>query len=191
MKKSLLAMLLAVAMAAPAFAIMELDAKVGYIVEPTVVQTGANEYKCGYSQDPSYSIGVDLYVYLIDSIGIGGGLSYIFDSKFDGHLSEDAKLGSANAFVAIKPILAENGLVDKVYLLGQLGMGVTNYNGDKKDFSETGLYWGAGFGIEKWCIIVEVLYSVNYWDHSGSEWDSGWSFTNRRLAINAGLKFGL
>jgi hypothetical protein len=70
-------------------------------------------------------------------------------------------------------------------------MGLTNYNGDKKDFSEAGLYWGAGVGIEKWSIIVEVLYSVNYWDHSDSEWDSGWSFTNRRLAINAGLKFGL
>ena len=44
MKKSILAALLAAVMVAPAFAIMELDAKVGYIVEPTVVQTGANEY---------------------------------------------------------------------------------------------------------------------------------------------------
>lgn len=190
MKKYLLAVLLAVVMVAPAFAVVELDLKVGYIVEPTVVQTGSNEYKCGYSQDPSYSVGADLYVYLIDSIGIGGGLSYVFDSKFDGHLSEDAKLGSANAFVAIKPILAENGLVDKVYLLGQLGMGFTNYNDKNKDFSENGLYWGAGFGLEKWKLIVEVLYSVNYWKHDING-TGDVNYSNRRLAVNVGLKFGL
>ena len=189
MKKLLAAMFFAVVMAAPAFAVAELDLKVGYIVEPTVVQTSQSEYKVGYSQDPSYSIGADVYVYLLNNIGIGAGLNYIFDSKFDEHWKEDAKLGSMNAFVAVKPILAEDGLVDKVYLLGQFGMGITKYNDNNDDFSENGLYWGAGFGLEKWHIIVELLYSVNYWDHDTGGINS--SFSTRRLAVNVGLKFGL
>lgn len=189
MKKSILAMLLAVAVVTPAFALTELDLKVGYIVEPTVVQTSSNEYKVSYSQESAYSVGVDFYYYLINNLAIGLGANYVFNSKFDEHWQEDAKLGSTNGFVAIKPILAEKGLVDKVYLLGQLGMGVTKYDNDKKDFSENGLYWGAGFGLEKWNIIVELLYSVNYWKHDDEGKES--SFSNRRLSINAGLKFNL
>lgn len=197
MKKLFVAMLLAVAMVAPAFAIAELDIKAGYIVEPTVTETGPNEYKCTYSQDPSYSIGADLYLYLTDRLGIGVGASHIFDSDFDGKkwkgLVEDVKAGSTNIFAVVKPVLAENGFVDKVYLLGQLGMGITKFSSDIKDydFSENGLYWGAGLGIEKLNIIVEVLYSVNYWDHDeGSDWDKGWSYTTRRIAVNVGYKFG-
>lgn len=190
MKKLIVAMFLAVVMVAPVFALAELDLKVGYIVEPTVVQTAKEEYKVGYSQDPSYSVGVDFYIYLLNNIGIGAGLNYIFDSNFDEHWKEDAKLGSTNAFVAIKPILAEDGLVDKVYLLGQLGMGITKYNDNNDDFSENGLYWGAGFGLEKWNIIVELLYSVNYWEHNTKESDN-LAFSNRRLAMNVGFKFGL
>ena len=68
-------------------------------------------------------------------------------------------------------------------------MGITKYNDKNDDFSENGLYWGAGFGLEKWNIIVELLYSVNYWEHNTKENDS--SFSNRRLAMNVGLKFGL
>ncbi|MCR4662674.1 MAG: porin family protein [Endomicrobiaceae bacterium] len=190
MKKLLAAMFLAAVTAVPAFALAELDLKVGYIVEPTVVQTSQSEYKVGYSQDPSYSIGADCYLYLLNNIGIGAGLSYIFDSKFDGHLKEDAKLGSTNAFVALKPILAEDGLVDKVYLLGQLGVGFTKYNDNKEDFLENGLYWGVGFGLEKWNFIVELLYSVNYWKHNTEE-SGDLTFSNRRLAMNVGFKFGI
>ena len=189
MKKSILTVLLAAAFVTPVFATTELDLKVGYIVEPTVVQTSASEYKVSYSQESSYLVGIDFYYYLVNNLAIGLGANYIFNSEFDGHFQEDAKLGSANGFVAIKPILAEKGLVDKVYLLGQLGMGATNYDDDKNNFSETGLYWGAGFGLEKWNIIVEVLYSVNYWKHEDEGTEV--SFSNRRLSINAGLKFNL
>ena len=83
----------------------------------------------------------------------------------------------------------EDGLVDKIYLLGQLGIGLTNYNDKNDNFLENGLYWGAGFGLEKWNFIVELLYSVNYWEHD--EDSNSYSFTNRRLAINVGYKFGL
>ena len=191
MKKLLAAMFLAVAMVTPAFAIMEFDVKVGYIVEPSMVQTGDKEYKFAYSQDPSYSIGADVFLYLIPNIGIGAGANYIFESNFSkGDWSEDAKLGATNAFVAVKPILAEDGLVDRVYLLGQLGMGITKYTDDVNDFSKNGLYWGVGFGIEKSCIFVELLYSVNYWENDEDEWNNDNTFTNRRLAVNLGYKFG-
>ncbi|WP_372519695.1 outer membrane beta-barrel protein [Candidatus Ruminimicrobiellum ovillum] len=197
MKKILVAMFLAVAMVAPAFAVMELDIKAGYIIEPTVTETGPNEYKCTYSQDPSYSVGADLYFYVLDNLGIGVGGSYIFDTDFDGKkwkgIVEDVKSGSTNIYAAVKPILAENGMVDKVYLLGQIGMGITKFSSDYKDydFSENGLYWGAGLGIEKANIIVELLYSVNYWEHNDdSAWNEGWSYTTRRIAVNLGYRFG-
>lgn len=197
MKKILVAMFLAVAMVAPAFAVMELDIKAGYIIEPTVTETGPNEYKCTYSQDPSYSVGADLYFYVLDNLGIGVGGSYIFDTDFDGKkwkgIVEDVKSGSTNIYAAVKPILAENGMVDKVYLLGQIGMGITKFSSDYKDydFSENGLYWGAGLGIEKANIIVELLYSVNYWEHNDdSAWNEGWSYTTRRIAVNLGYRSG-
>lgn len=193
MKKLLAVMFLAAAMVSPAFAIMEFDVKVGYIVEPSMVQTGSEEYKLSYSQEPSYSIGADVYLYLLHNIGIGAGVNYILDSKFTkGDWQKDAKLGSTNAFVAVKPILAEDGLVDRVYLLGQLGMGITKYsdNVNDYDFSKNGLYWGVGFGIEKWSILVELLYSVNYWENGEDGWDDDYTYTNRRLAINLGYKFG-
>ena len=191
MKKLLVAMFFAVVMVSPAFAIMEFDVKVGYIVEPSMVQTGENEYKFVYSQDPSYSVGADVYLYLLHNVGIGAGVNYIFDSNFTkGDWGDEAKLGATNAFVAVKPILAEDGLVDRVYLLGQLGMGITKYSDQFSDFSKNGLYWGVGFGIEKWSILVELLYSVNYWENSEDGWDDDYAYTNRRLAINLGYKFG-
>ena len=191
MKKLLAAMFLAVAMVTPAFAIMEFDVKVGYIVEPSMVQTGENEYKFAYSQDPSYSVGADVYLYLLHNVGIGAGVNYIFDSNFTkGDWGDEAKLGATNAFVAVKPILAEDGLVDRVYLLGQLGMGITKYSDQISDFSKNGLYWGVGFGIEKWNFLVELLYSVNYWENGEDGWDDDYTYTNRRLAINLGYKFG-
>ena len=197
MKKFLVGMLLAVAMVTPVFAVMELDLKAGYIIEPTVTETGPNEYKCTYSQDPSYSINADLYFYVLDNLGIGIGGSYIFDSEFSGDnwdmLQEDVKSGSTNIFAAVKPILAENGMVDKVYLIGQIGMGIIKFSSDVDDynFSENGLYWGAGLGIEKSSIIVELLYSVNYWEHNDdSAWNEGWSYTTRRIAVNVGYRFG-
>ena len=196
MKKILVAMLLAVAMVAPAFAVAEFDIKAGYIVEPTVTETGPNEYKCTYSQDPSYSVGADLYIFLMEKIGIGVGINHIFDSDFSGNdwkgWAEDVKAGSTNIFAAVKPVLAENGLVDRVYLVGQLGMGITKFSSDVDDynFSENGLYWGAGLGIEKLNIIVELLYSVNYWEHNDDlAWNKGWSYTTRRIAVNVGYKF--
>ena len=81
MKKLLAVMFLAAAVVSPAFAIMEFDVKVGYIVEPSMVQTGENEYKFAYSQDPSYSVGADVYLYLLHNVGIGAGVNYIFDSN--------------------------------------------------------------------------------------------------------------
>ena len=91
-----------------------------------------------------------------------------------------------------KEVMDQNGMVDRVYLVGQLGMGITEFSSDVDDynFSENGLYWGAGLGIEKANIIVELLYSVNYWEHNDDlAWNKGWSYTTRRIAVNVGYKF--
>ena len=103
-------------------------------------------------------------------------------------------MGATNIYVAVKPVfeLQENKFIDKIYFLGQLGYGMTRYE-NKMNFSseknnENGLYWAIGAGVEKSNIIVELVYSVNYFEIKDY---SGYSYTSRRLAINAGYKFSI
>ena len=199
MKKGLLSLLLAVALVAPAFASekgdMEIVGKLGYIIEPFMVETNSyNGSKSVYNQEPAFSLGADFYYYVINNIGIGAGINYIFDSNFNDSWGNDTKLGATNIYLSVKPVLDvnENKIIDKVYFLGQLGLGITRYSDDwGYDFSQSGFYWGIGAGVEKCNVIVELLYSVNYWVHSDSSWDDQWTYTNRRLAINVGYKFNI
>ena len=193
MKKSLATLLLALAMVVPAFATdkgaMEADVKLGYIIEPYSRDGDDNTY----IQKPAFSVGADFYYYVINNLAAGLGVNYVFDSNFDDGWDEDMKLGATNIYLSVKPVLKveENKIIDKVYLLGQLGLGITRYSDNSYDFSENGFYWGIGAGVEKCNVIVEFLYSVNYWSHNESGWSESWSYSNRRLAINLGYRFSL
>ena len=133
MKKSILALLLAVALAAPVFAVdkgmMEADVKLGYIIEPLMAENGRG-YKDISQQESTFSLGADFYYYLLNNIGVGLGINYIFDSDFaDGTGYGGAKLGDTNIYLSVKPVLEveENKFIDKVYFLGHLGLGITRY----------------------------------------------------------------
>ena len=200
MKKSLLTLILTVAFMVPVFAVekgsMEIVPKVGYVVEPLMVFTGNSGKKVGYKQESTFSLGADFYYYVLNNLGAGVGVNYVFDSNcyFVSGWDKEDSLGATNIYVTVKPVfeLQENNFIDKIYFLGQLGYGMTRYENKlpygSKNFNENGLYWAIGAGIEKCNIIVEFMYSVDYWETKDGrtlEW------TSRRLAINAGYKFNI
>ncbi len=196
MKKGLLALLLAVTLVAPVFAVekgsMEIVPKVGYVIEPLIMEDYYGEYY-GCKQESTFSLGADFYYYVMNNLGAGVGVNYVFDSKFKESWDTQDSLGATNIYVAVKPVfeLQENKFIDKIYFLGQLGYGMTRYE-DKESFysekyNENGLYWAIGAGVEKCNIVVELVYSVNYFEIE--DWNE--SFTNRRTAINAGYKFSI
>ncbi len=198
MKKSLLTLLLAVAMAVPAFAVnkgsMEADVKLGYIIEPLLMETESDGYKCAYNAEPTFSLGADFYYYVANNLGLGVGVNHIFTSNMDDSWGDKSKVGATNIYLSVKPVfeLQENKFIDRVYFLGQLGYGIMD--SDKISYSnsskklDNGMYWGIGAGVEKCNIIVELMYSVNY-----SHFDcwGGENWTYRNIAINAGYKFNI
>ncbi len=196
MKKSLLTLILAIAFAAPVFAVekgsMEIVPKVGYVIEPLLMEDYYGDY-CGYKQESTFSLGADFYYYVMNNLGAGVGVNYVFDSKFNDGWNKRDSMGATNIYVAVKPVfeLQENKFIDKIYFLGQLGYGMTRYDNSgyygSKKYNENGLYWAIGAGVEKSNIIVELVYSVNYFKIG--DWNG--SYTNRRTAINAGYKFSI
>ena len=197
MKKGLLALLLAVTLVAPVFAVekgsMEIVPKVGYVIEPLLMEDYYGDY-CGYKQESTFSLGADFYYYVMNNLGAGVGVNYVFDSKFKEDWDKQDSLGATNIYVAVKPVfeLQENKFIDRIYFLGQLGYGIMNsdkisYNKPSEKL-DNGMYWGVGAGVEKCNIIVELMYSVNYsyFDYWGGE-----IWTYRNIAINVGYKFSL
>ena len=148
MKKGLLALLLTVAMVVPAFAVekgsMEIVPKVGYVIEPLIMEDYYGDYY-GCKQESTFSLGADFYYYVMNNLGAGVGVNYVFDSKFKESWDTQDSLGATNIYVAVKPVfeLQENKFIDKIYFLGQLGYGMTRYE-DKEFYSEkyneNGLY---------------------------------------------------
>ena len=197
MKKGLLAVLLAVALVAPAFAVekgsMEIVPKVGYIIEPLLVSTQPNpdSRACAYNAESTFSLGADFYYYVVNNLGLGIGVNHIFSSNMNNAWNDESKVGATNIYLSVKPVfeLQENKFIDKIYFLGQLGYGIMD--SDKLVYStsklDNGMYWAIGAGIEKCNIIVELMYSVNYsyFDY----WEEIWTYRN--IAINVGYKFSL
>ena len=196
MKKLLVSMLLAVVLVAPVFASekgdMEIVGKLGFIINSLMVETDdlgiSSSEKYDYNQDSSFSLGADFYYYVFNNIATGVGINYVFDSKVDIY---DTNVGATNIYLAVKPVLLENKFVDKAYLLGQIGLGITRFDNSWTSFSQSGLYWGIGVGAEMYNVIVEFSYSVDYWEHDEKDWSDDWSYTNRRFAINVGYKFSI
>ena len=198
MKKSLLTLLLAVAMAVPAFAVnkgsIEIVGKLGYIIEPLLMETESDGDKWGYNAESTFSLGADFYYYVVNNLGLGVGVNHIFASNMNDSWGDKSKVGATNIYLSVKPVfeLQENKFIDRIYFLGQLGYGIMD--SDKISYSnsskklDNGMYWGIGAGVEKCNIIVELMYSVNYshFDYWGGE-----IWTYRNIAINAGYKFNI
>ena len=194
MKKSILAVLLAVTLAAPVFASekkdMDLDLKFGYTLD-----TGVKLYL----SDKTYSgatnrgciLATDFYYYVASDLGLGLGVNYILDSRAD--YGRDDKYGFTNVYFAIKPKMdLDSDILDSFYFIGQIGYGF--FRLDCKDESspstENGLYWGLGVGLEIMDhFVLEVLHSFNYgYVKVGNDRkDMRYS----ELSVNVGYKFNL
>ena len=177
MKKSLLAVLLAVAMVVPAFAAkgdISVDAKVGLGVSNSFKLMGIDGESDaweGFKAKTPFSVGADFFYGISDIISVGLGANYIFDAETKmnvGHgMEEKFKSGTTNIYVAVKPeFKIESDIFSNIYLIGQIGLAMNRASIDVPEyFSETididnGLYLGAGFGTTiKDCVIVELLFS--------------------------------
>ena len=216
MKKSLLAVLLAVALAAPVFATekgdMGIVGKLGLNLTPNVAASG-DVSKKGYfrpyifentdaNANMSVLIGAEFFYYLNKNVALGFGINNNFnanlkDMEVNG-LKFESEIGFTNFYFAVKPkIELESEIFNSVYFLGHLGYGILRFEAIGWDYkiSEAegnGLYWGIGAGTEIYKnFIVELLYSANYGsikrDTNGDTAD----LTYTTLTLNVGYKFAI
>ena len=162
MKKGLLALLLAVALAAPVFAAdqgaMELDIKAGFNLMSNVK---IDDWNYDESVDPAFTAGIDFFYYVIPQLAIGAGVSYVFNSKIDDSGPGDPKIGWTNLYAQAKYVFdLGDDLFNNIYPLVQVGYGILRLDPDDIDIDSNGLYWGIGVGTTiKECVVLELLYS--------------------------------
>ena len=197
MKKSILAVLLAITLAAPIFASekkdMDLDLKFGYTLDTNVKLYLAEETSSG-STNRGCILATDFYYYMASNFALGLGVNYILDSKADYRRSD--KYGFTNVYLAAKPKMdLDSDILDSFYFIGQIGYGFLRFSFDSdanmpSASTENGLYWGVGIGLEIMDhFVLELLHSFNYgYVKVGNDRkDMRYS----ELSINVGYKFGL
>ena len=198
MKKSLLTLLLAAALAAPVFASekgdMDLDLKLGYTVSDSI----KIEYTAGSdsgSTDKNFILGADFYYYLHSNVALGVGINNLFYSKAD--YGYDDKYGFTNIYFSVKPKMdLKSDIFTGVYGIAQIGYGILRLDYDTDGMGpqpdkKNGLYWAVGAGAEIMKnFIFELIYSCN---------NAGIEFTNdpsadikySAFSVNVGYKFSL
>ncbi|WP_372518415.1 outer membrane beta-barrel protein [Candidatus Ruminimicrobiellum ovillum] len=217
MKKSLLAVLLAVALVAPVFATekgdMEIVGKLGLNLTPNVAASG-DVSKKGYfrpwtfkdtDEDTNMSvlIGAEFFYYLNKNVALGFGINNNFNAELKdltvGDMKFESEIGFTNFYFAVKPkIEMQSEIFNSIYFVGQLGYGIlrfdSDYEGDKLSEADgNGLYWGIGAGTEIYKnFIVELLYSVNYGSIKAVSYMNGKAdLTYTTLTLNVGYKFAI
>ncbi|MBR6299150.1 MAG: outer membrane beta-barrel protein [Candidatus Gastranaerophilales bacterium] len=178
MKKGLLAVLLAVAMAVPSFAAkgdMSVNAKLGLGVNNSCSLDlsdlyGYDEFKDQYvkfNTEMPISIDAEFFYGLMDNLSVGLGVNYVFDSNSKGAalFGYEQKVGVTNIYFAVKPeAKIESNIFSSIYLIGQVGLSMGRFEFDYSSFpsfdTKNGLYLGLGMGTTiKDCVIVEVIFS--------------------------------
>ena len=197
MKKSLLAVLMAVALVAPAFAAekgsMEIDGKLGVLFSPTSKMEMPG-YSYDYDFKTTFSLGADFFYYVDSKLAIGAGLEYVVLSEaddFDGEL----KYGMTNLFIQAKyDIAVQSDVINNIYPIVQLGYGINSVGGDASDHIDmkNGLYWGIGLGTTiKENFIVELMYTFNYGEIDGPGVPSSVDTTYKAFKLKVGYKFAI
>lgn len=210
MKKSLLAVLLAVVLVTPVFANMgqeskfDVVGKLGAVISPSFDSTFRpyNSPYAGYANS-SFAIALEGYYKFDEKLAVGLGISHMFQSELSTTFDSDfvnygeAKLGFTNIYVSLKPSLSEN-----IYAIGQIGYGISSgsFYKDANQGDQTlkvdggGLYFGLGAGVEYKSFLFEVLYSINtatfkeaYMYSDGT--DSAFKYS--AVTLNVGYKFSL
>ena len=162
MRKGLLALLLAAALAAPVFAVdqgaMELDIKAGFNLMSNLK---IDDWNYDESVDPAFTSGGDVLYYVMPQLAIGAGVSYVFNSKIDISGPKDVKVGWTNLYAQAKYVFdLGDDLFNNIYPLVQLGYGILRVDPDDDDIDSNGIYWGIGAGTTiKECVVLELLYS--------------------------------
>ena len=176
MKKSLLALILAVALVAPAFAAkgdMSVNAKLGFGVNNSFSMfldgiSGPTEMKDQYTKykmEMPVSLGAEFFYGVIDNLSVGFGVNYGFDSKIKNKDAFPLKMGTTNIYAAVKPeAKIDSNIFSSIYLIGQIGLAMgraeIDGSGAPSLTVNSGLYLGFGFGTTiKDCVIVEVVCS--------------------------------
>ncbi|MBR3655164.1 MAG: outer membrane beta-barrel protein [Elusimicrobia bacterium] len=202
MKKSLLAVILAVAMVAPVFAQkgdMSINGKLGLGVSNNL-NYHANGYhgmpdglSQGYDMEMPISIGAEFFYGLMDMLSVGAGINYNFGSNSKANMEgSKPEAKTVNFYLAVKPeAKIESDIFTSLYLIGQIGGSsiIVEANG-KSETADMGIYLGFGAGtIIKDCVIVELLISSANGSLSinGNTADLQYTATT----INVGYKFAL
>ena len=206
MKKGLLAVLLAVAMVAPAFAAkgdMSVNAKLGLGVSNNgklfmYMDSGEprDDMYMGIKFDTPISFGGEFFYGLMDNLSVGFGVNYTLDSSetFEGI---KVKAGTTNLYLAVKPeFKVETEFISSVYLIGQIGLAMPrlDLDGMPVDVStDNGLYLGTGFGTTiKDVIFVELIFSSSNGSFSiGGIGSGSGDVQYTATTINVGYKFAL
>ena len=204
MKKSLLAVLMAVALVAPAFAAekgsMELNGKLGILFSPTM-KVEASGYSDDIDYNTTFSLGADFFYYVEKEIAVGAGLEYVFPSKIDKIAGEsvpsgfDTKCGTTNIFVQAKYDFAvQNDIIDNIYPIVQLGYGIVSVSDDISKMCDVknGLDWGIGIGTTiKENFIVELMYALNYGTMESKGESMSVDATLKIFKLKVGYKFAI
>ena len=200
MKKSLLALLLAVALVlpvVPAFAAdegaMELDIKAGLTLMPKVDQEGTNG-----DMESAFLAGVDFFYYVMPELAVGAGVTNIFNAKAKDAIG-DPKIGFTNIYAQAKYVFETgNDIFNNVYPLIQIGYGIMNLDANGLDADSNGICWGIGVGTTiKENFIFELVYFQNKGTIAASGYDPYFGsykltsdITYSALAVKVGYKFG-
>ena len=203
MKKSLLAVLLAVVLVSPVFATdkgtMQLDVKAGMPVNQELKVKGDNT-NINYDLDTTFSLGADFFYYIDSNIAVGAGIDHIFETKikYDGGVSANDKVGFTNVYLQAKyDFVLNNDIFNSIYPIIQLGYGLLDldFNTDFPGASwegESGLYWAIGVGTTiKENFIVELIYSFDYGKMKFKPSNDTYDLTYKILKLNVGYKFSL
>ena len=203
MKKSLLGLLLAVAMVVPAFAAkgdMSINAKLGLGVDTSVRVSGSGMGDFGYSLKPDmpFMLGAEFFYGTSDMFSVGFGANYVFDAEAEVPFGSGAKCegGTTNIYVAVKPeFKVESDIISSVYLIGQFGLSMgraeAKASGSSQTFDlDSGIYLGAGFGATiKDAFLVELVFASCNGEITieGQSGDIRYSITS----VNVGYKFNI
>jgi len=204
MKKSLLGLLLAVALVVPAFASdetnLELIPKIGYIFSPE----GTFDYpgnKKTLSKDSAFSAGAELFFDLENNLFLGLGIMWGDNHQYCDN--DRYKIGFTNIYATLKYKFLANGSENDplfIYPLINLGGGAPgwSYEGTASNYEiQGGFYWAAGIGGEYKNIILELVYGCNYAKEkytvfNGYDFvDQSVDFSYTAFRINIGYKFSL
>ncbi len=168
MKKIIFSILLLTICVLPVSAKMNMDfiAKTGIIASPYLdMDRNISIPEIDFNSrildvDLGFTLGGEFFVYPWQNIGLGLGAFHLFKTDIE---NTAQKISATNFYLAGKPKLVfENKEIDSVYIIGQLGYS----NADIKLIDASGLsglYMGAGVGIEAKWLIVEVLYTYYNW----------------------------